>query len=273
MKSSHSLLIPLLCLTSFALPFQGDAAVVITESFSSPLEGVPDDWTAVIRNNAENNGAVEIAPIPGVSENALRFERAANGSSGNFGSNANAAVYYTAAGSSQFSDFTAEVTLRFDNPLGNSSSAGIMLRTQSLGYQFSSTPFAGYYIAVTLDGLGIYENPTGNSTPGTLVSSLAAFSAQGATDYLFKVSAQGSTLTASLWDISGTEELASVIYSSANISDGYFGFRNGFGNYAQTAYFRDLTLTVIPEPASLILLGIGGLAVLHLRCRKNAANI
>lgn len=271
MKSPRFLLIPLLCFASVVLSPQAKSAVVISETFSSPTGSVPPNWTEVIRSSAENNGAVEIAPISGLSGNALKFHRAANNSAGNFGPNANAAVYYTPSENSRITEFTAEVTLRLEGPLGASSSVGMMLRTQSLNYQFSNTPFSGYYVAITADGLGIYENPTNNSAPGVLLGSLSAFSAQGATDYLFRVSAQGSILTASLWDSTGSTELASVTYSSAKITDGYFGFRGGFGNYSTTAYFRDLTLTVIPEPSSLFLLGFGGIVALRLRRKSNAS--
>jgi len=255
---------------SVALPkTSAQAASVISEEFTSPLGGIPTGWTAVIRGGAANDGFVGVQQINASLGNGLQYQRISGGSS-----NSSAAVYYTGTtgtpSDAKMMDFSSEITLRLGATLGVSSSIGMMVRTQSLSYSFSGTSFGGYYVAVTNTGLGIYSNPSDNSVPGTLESNFAVFVLSANTDYLFRVSALGSMISAEIWDSTGTTQYASVSYGSANEVAGYTGLRSGYGNSSQSAYFRDLNMTVVPEPGVLGLLALAGVWGLNRVLRRRA---
>lgn len=228
-------------------------ALVLSEAFNAPVGGVPNGWTVVTRGNVSNDGIVGVEPVSGGSGNALRFQRPVSGGQGSFSSGA---LYYT-GDSAQQKDFSAEVTVRFESALGVASGVGVMLRTQSASYAFNASPFAGYYVAIGYNnGLALYENPISHTDPGVKLQ-VASFTPDVNTDYLLRITAVGSTITASVWDATGTNEIASIAYNSAQDVAGYFGFRSGYGNSNQTGYFSNLNLsTAIPEPSAAVFLGL-----------------
>lgn len=258
---------------SIVLPTSSaQAAAIISEEFTSPLGGIPSGWTAVIRNGVANDGVVGIQQINSSLGNGLQFQRP---SSGGAGSNSSAVVYYTGTtgtpSDAKMMDFSAEITLRLGAALGASSSIGMMVRTQSLSYSFTAGgSFGGYYVAVADGVLGIFENPSNNSEAGSNRASSGPLTLSLNTDYLFRVSALGSTISAEIWDSTGTTQYASVSYGSANEVAGYTGLRSGYGNSSQSAYFRDLNMAVVPEPGVLGLLALAGVLGLNRVLRRRA---
>lgn len=260
----------LLILSILACAGTGYSATLITQSFATAAPGstTPEDWFS------SHDVATEIVSLAGINYQRI-WRNSSNGGS--------AAVYYTGSQgevvNGQIQDFNAEMTLRMGGTFPqNTTLRGVVARTQTLG---TSGPggeeFWGYSIGFIATGdnrgLYIYENPTGANTAG--LGTLRGYHAleddlTANTQYLFRVSALGETLSASLWTADGQLMLASVLYDEAEVATGYFGLRSAHANSVANTAFRDLTLevTAIPEPAVAILLMSGILCVWGAKRRK-----
>lgn len=247
------------------LPATARAATVITEPFSSPEGGLPANWVLKKRGTAPDDIA-QIATNNG--QNALRLYRPDLGKDVGT-SNYQAAVFYNGSTgdvtNGRMSDFTGSMIISLTRVNALSDTRGIVARAQSQAYVFN-----GYYLAVNPTGIGIWLNPASHIDSGKQL----AFSAfentlLANTDYRFEFSVLGSVLKAELWSINGGSLLGSVTVDVAQqyptdpaYNEGYFGLRVGYGSVDNATYFRDLNLTVVPEPKAAFLLLVAGAAAL-----------
>lgn len=236
--------------------------VILNESFSSPVGGVPEDW--VIRRKSGTTGVVTITEYA-TEDNRLLIRRPTTGEGGN--SNSQGAVYYNGENAT-LSDYSGSVTISVNYSgasLAGSNFLGVALRAQNLAYE----GYQGYYVAMTSGSLGVYYNPT-NHVTATLLKSAAYTGgttiAEG-TDYQLNFSIIGSVISATLEDGNGVFANVSLDLSEEDYSgytyysEGYFGLRSGYGSSDMSGYYSDLQVTtVIPEPGIGVLLGLGYLA-------------
>ncbi len=248
---------------------QLSAATVITESFSTagPGSTVPVDWYAT------HSAGTEIVSLAGTNYLRILRNSPAGGSS---------AVYYTGSqgevSNGWFSDFDASVILRMGgNTPQNQTLRGFVFRTQTMDREASgSAEFWGYsagFIGYGEDrGLYLHLNPTGvsSSTYGTQLAFIAFDQDLVVnTQYSLRISAEGKEIAVSLWTLDGSTEIASISYSDAVETGGYFGLRSANINSVSNTSFRDLVIEVhaIPEPAGLGLTAVGALSLFAV-CRR-----
>ena len=226
--------------------------------------GALDDWNDVHYPGTPSqpvkivNGPKDVA--------VLEIARPTGGAAAN-----NAFVYYTGSEGGivdgKVADF--EMTSVFSTSWGNqfdSTTFGFMVRAQEATYGSSG----GYYIAFSpKDGgtLTLFDSPTTHTANGTVLDSVAV-SLSKENYYLFKLSAVGSTISASVWSEDGNTLLAEVEYGNARLDGGYFGVRTGFGNTVVGQYVKDISVTVIPEPATIGFTLMGGAAMLMILRRR-----
>ncbi len=258
-------------------------AAVYQQSFSSPTNSLPNGW----------NVAGYFDPSLGVAQirttanfTALMQERTVNSSGGN----GNSFIYYTGNVADEvengvFSDFTASVII--NTSVANTSSGvhhGMMVRTAAPSG--NATQLHGYYVTLGNSGgntvLSIYKDPGtgGAGVVGTLLASSSQespFSLVKNTDYLFTISAIQDTITGSLYGWDPVEQefsnlLGTVTTTDTTYTSGLFGFRINHSAGPRTTYWRDLSVTTIPEPGTAALLIPFGLAAwIGLRKKKVAA--
>lgn len=246
------------------------SATLITQSFGTAAPGstTPEGWFST------NENATEIVSLAGINYQRI-WRNSSNGGS--------AAVYYTGSQgevvNGLIQDFNAEMTLRMGGTFPqNATLRGVVARAQTLA---TSGPdgegFWGYSIGFIATGdnrgLYIYENPTATGTAG--LGTLRAYDdfeedLTANTQYLFRISAQGEALSASLWSADGEVMLASVLYDEAEVIAGYFGLRSAHANSVANTAFRDLTLevTAVPEPTVAVLLLSGVVCIWGIRRRR-----
>lgn len=261
--SLHTLMRGLVCLACLSFLSTGHAQTLIFESFNAaaPESTTPENWYSV------NPAGTAIVERGGV--NYQRLERPGSAST---------AVYYTGSQGDvtggQILDFNAEMIVRFSGSNQTTTMRGVAIRTQSLDFAASgSTPFWGYTVGFvahgnsnnTPRGLYIYENPTdyGTAARGEFLA-YTPFAADLNSNliYVFRVSAEGPILTASLWNEAGTVEYASVIFEEANEVAGFFGLWAANANSISGTDYRNLNLmvTAVPEvEVAGALMGLFGL--------------
>lgn len=228
--------------------------LLCAEVYEEPFEAVGPDGVVPFGWRATDPANINIQKIAG--RQYLRIWRTTGKGPDGGGSGA-AYLVGTEADivNGQIGDLQAEVTIRLGGagePI--TSLRGVVLRAQTPELVApKQAGFWGYSVGFISKGegrgLAIYENPTGTSSTGLGVS--RAFAAlphdlQGDTDYLFKVSAQGKTLKASLFAADGTTLLATVHYDEAETAGGYFGLRAAHSNSGVNTYFRTLKLEAVP---------------------------
>ncbi len=256
-------------IVTFGAACSSHAALVIDENFTGANDTLPDDWSSP--------GTAAYASIQG---NRLRFQRTASG--GAAGTGEGQAAYYTGTGldgsmaDGKIADFSASVILRRENTsaFGSTTSAGMVVRDNNTTWSVT----AGYYIGVLADNtLGIWTNiGTGPSSNNNVTQAKAldwaAISITANTDYLLEVLAVGSNISASLWAVDGNGAKTGLALGEVSIDDastaaGYLGLRLAAGNSNQTAYFDNLQVHSIPEPATALLLLPAGALLLYRKRR------
>ncbi|HWL51863.1 MAG TPA: hypothetical protein VNQ90_05485 [Chthoniobacteraceae bacterium] len=184
----------------------------------------------------------------------------------------------------QLADFTGRVVLAADT-WAAADGVGVVLRSRRSSFGGDDA----YYLAMSSEGLGLYWGIGNNSlAPANRLAFDAFETAPGSLDdgnsYLLSFSAVSNRIDASLYaswtlDESGAilgTPIATLSYTDLRDvarTDGYFALRGGRFTSNRTAYFRDLTVTTIPEPSvaglGLLCAGLGAI-VLCLRSRKGA---
>lgn len=183
----------------------------------------------------------------------------------------------------QLADFNGRIIL---SGLSGTYPSGVIMRARNK----SQSNADAYYVAViptsgTANGnpetarLAIYTGLGASLGASTLlVDDPVGFDLDSTSEYRLNFSAVGSTLTASLWSLDAEgdplAELASVTVQHQGATartTGYFGLRGGVYSVVNGVYFRDLQVTVIPEPSlgrlSWIGLGLAGFALVRRRMK------
>lgn len=255
----------------------------VTGAVLLPETLAPEDWP-----NSNWSTSTSGSPVIGISEIGvedywLRIRRTANSGPGT----GSGAVYYTggiliADPVNQFSDFAGSVEYRAGT---GSYPGGVVLRAQNRTYTGSQ----GFYIAITPAGtsgpavsgpqLGIYYNPgTGFLNGAELPNRLAAIALSSALlanqNYQIRFSAIGNVIYAAIheYDINGnpiTAPLYELTYTDVDNlypTSGYIGLRGGQFGGLSSANFRNLEMNLIPEPGSVLLLGLATCLFLGKRC-------
>lgn len=252
-----------------------DAAVYTRFDSTTAL----NDWSIIQNGTPTLNQEVAIVNRPyGEGEPVLRITRPSGGSTAN-----NAFIRY--AGSAEgvvdgkIADFemTSTISMTFlSGPSGSTDSTiGFLVRATAASYNSSK----GYYVAFSpAEGglLRLFDSPTSHSRGpadkpsgnGTELAAVA-LNLSSNVNYLFKVSAIGSTISASVWSEDGSTLLGELEYANARTGAGYFGIRSGFGNTGVSAYIKDVSFTVIPEPATVGFTLVGGTAMLMMLRRRS----
>ncbi len=140
----------------------------------------------------------------------------------------------------------------------------------------------GYYIALTSSSLALYWQPgdafAGSLTPlisDTYTTTLQPLTETTNNQYKLEFSAIGMQFDATLWSLDENgnttgDPLASISYLDTRPearSEGYFALRGGRYGGEISAYFRNLELSMIPEPSTALLVLSAGL--LAFKRRKN----
>jgi hypothetical protein len=111
-------------------------------------------------------------------------------------------------------------------------------------------------------GLWQLANGGGNSLPFVSSVSLSPTGSDGAGTYTFSFSLSSVGLTAGQsFNLFGLE-VSTTGYSSAEAIGGTLSGANGYGNTQTVTAFSSYTTTPVPEPATLTLVGLSGLATL-----------
>lgn len=227
------------------------------DSFDSNLWGVNYSTTPAAGANVFGIFDVE-------GTNYLKLRRTATGESP--AGSANSFVFWKGnsefAPSGKIDDFEMEIVIRIGTTgSGSSDNFGLAFRMSTTNY--SSSAKEGYYVFIDLAGnLKLNKNPVNHTSLGTNLQTakISAFSTD--IDYTLKLNVEGSRIEANLYEPNGTEAVASLLITNAEYTEaGHFGIRTGFGNADGSVFYRDLTITAIPEPSQVALAGIliGGL--------------
>lgn len=241
----------------------------LEESFNTPLEGIPENWTRYKRNSSVPDSVAHITSHAG--NNWLTFHRQTSGSS-----NEQAAVFYTGTTpSDSFSDGSGTLTVRLgDYSQGSSgTNIGVVVRSQNKGYNTTQ----GYYLAIhNGTTLGIYHNPVNHQDLGVELGSSELIGLSTETDYQFHFSFIGSTLSATVTSMDQSATLATISVDTTNFpalteyTEGHFAIRAGFPSTDRTAYARDLSFTQIPEPGTAAVILLGVIALLTFMHKRNS---
>jgi len=113
-------------------------------------------------------------------------------------------------------------------------------------------------------GLDIGEVDT-SVDMGTILA-VGTYDASGNTDYQLRFSLSGTSLVAQLWDVTGENMLEEISAHDGTYSQGNVGYVSALRSATTHYYYDDFTVSAIPEPASLLLLMMGGLVLV--RCRR-----
>ncbi len=189
----------------------------------------------------------------------------------------------TPAPANQLADYTGQVVIGATS-WAAADGVGVLMRS----YRASFGSDTGYYLAMNSEGLGLYWGVGSGSLSTDNRLAFDAFEAAPVSladggQYLLSFSAVSKQIDASLYaswtfgeggEILGTP-IATLSYTDEREAarlDGYFAVRGGRFTSNRTAYFRDLSVTAIPEPsvAGLGLLG-AGFGVILLRFRRKGA--
>jgi len=112
--------------------------------------------------------------------------------------------------------------------------------------------------------IGAMEDTSVNM--GTILSA-GTYAASSNTAYQLVFSLSGTSLVAQLWDAAGTIKLEEISATDGTYSEGNAGYVSALRS-GTTSYDYD-NLSVVPEPASILLLALGGLLVFGHRYRMS----
>lgn len=226
------------------------------------------NW-AIVYRDATTKNPVSIEDGPD-GEKALRMTRPGTG--GTTGDSA--FVYYTGSGdgiaSGKVADFemTSTISMSFNRGAGGLATPfGLMIRASSASYSASKGYFFAYMATTSGGSLVLYDSPTSHGAHGTVLDSFDVILNPNV-NYVFKISAIGSNISASVWSEDGGTLLGELEYGNARTNAGYFGARAGFANTNVAQYVKDISVTVIPEPATVGFALLGGAAMLVILGRR-----
>jgi len=233
------------------------AAFTFSEDFTGADGTLPADWYDTPQFNANDNFS---APITEIQSNELVMER---GSTGSTNDNDRRHLAYNGSGSQDWQDYTAEVFWSEDTQNSNTHTTGLIAR-----WQGTSNQFQGYSAIEKGGNIQIYRDLEENGD-GTLLATagLSRTPSNGeVTRMTFTVS--GDTLTAELFedaenDLAFDDSLGSVSVTDSTYATGSAGVKAYFAADNRSATFDDFSVegTLVPEPASAALLGLGGLLI------------
>lgn len=222
----------------------------------TPLDDWPTGWVTA----AHGNTLVEKEALgeEGMQVEYLKITRS--------GSGVGAITFWDAGG--RMSDYSGSVVMRhvFSTHSRVQDPYGVLIGAENQTYNNSATTnHRGYYIGVKPGssdgdgGLGIWFNSvitTTNYSADTVVDpgAYASFDFLPANiDYLLEFSVMGPSILASLWTLDGEGQkivsVADVSYTASEDIEGFFGLMGGRYSGNDTRYFRDLNMTMIPEPS------------------------
>lgn len=230
------------------------AAPLLEESFGT-VGALPAGWNPVYSGDTgTNNFTVPDIVSLGADGNYLRLNRPGTPS-------VSAGILYT---EETFQDVSGSVIVRFAGDQLNR--ASVVLRAQTNAYQ----P-AGYGITVRNSSteeffqfgiMNTTQTGSGNADDigGWVNLDRANFATN--TDYEIRFSAIGDQISGSIWTTGATPTMlgSQTITDSTIGGAGYVGLRHSSGNSNATIYYKDLV--VIPEPGTLLLMGLSGGALL-----------
>lgn len=256
------------CLALLAGLYTGNSSLnaqyTYTQSFASPVGGLPDDWQVA----GYFDSGVGIAEITATLPALYQARTAAGG-----GANGNSTVYFTGdfgtVSDGILADFSSTMVFRIGYAANGPQ--GVVLRGS---ISANGNGWNGYYISFNEDTniLQIGLNPTAVSGAGSLGSILESTTISSGlshdVDYLLSVSAVEDTISASIygWDSETSSyslPLGEVSAIDSTYSEGLFGFRTSYGGINRAVSWRNLELTTIPEPSTAtMILGAAGFLVL-----------
>lgn len=253
--------------------FAGTAQAAPTFSYSEDFTGsngsFPTDWY----DGTKSDPPDFTQPITEIRSNALYMERG-------FASNLDDApprnAAYNGPDSSMWQDYTVEVFWSEERQDSSRHTTGIIAR-----WQGPSDPFNAYFAyernGELVIGRGIGTDDKDNAA---FVLGSASLSRAPANDEVTRLvfDLNGDTLTAEMFEEGSTAGVFDVSMGSVSVNDsthsqGSAGVRAYFGGKGRDASFDDFSVegTLVPEPGSLALVGLGGLLMLRRRSQQNAA--
>lgn len=183
---------------------------------------------------------------------------------------------------SRLADFSGSVVLGSTAWNSTTDAVGLILRASGATFGNANS----YYLAVNNAGLALYyglsDNFTGLTRPELLDRaalpegvSLGVLGEVSNNQYRLEFSFIGRELQASLYEIQevGADILLTELQYTDNRAEyreeGWFGLRGGRFGGNRAALFRDLNVSVIPEPGIAVLFVMAGMgAVMFLRRRR-----
>lgn len=245
------------------------------------LDNWPDGWTPAIHGNTNVN------VIERDDEDYLSITRP--GTSG-----VGAYAFWDGSGIVQdgwlADPYSGSVIFRIPTGTQTSNILGVIIGAQNKEYTTSSSAnYQGFQIGVVpvqstnrARGMGVWYNLTvGESSEPSDALTYSGFTPNSnlanSETYMLEFDVDGATINAELWLLGSNDEkvsqISSLTYVAEDPIEGYFGFGAGrLGSDGRGAQFRDVSLLVIPEPGTGLLLGMAGILLLGARRSRARSN-